>query len=378
MLDIKVPELPESVADATVAKWHKNIGDSVSVGEKLLDLETDKVMLEIEAEESGIIESIAQQEGTVVKAGDFLASLKVGAVAVNIEKDEKLVVNEVSEVKSEVSHSPSVRKILHNNNLTGEEIVGSGKNNKLTKQDVEHFIVNGSSSRGPRRVPMSRLRAKVAERLNDSQKNAVILTTFNEVDLTEVIKLRAIYKEDFQKKHDIKLGFMSFFVKAVVMALKEFPIVNASVENQDILYHDYFDIGVAIAAPRGLVVPVIRDANNLSMAQIEKSIKNYAIQARENKLSIDDMTGGTFTITNGGTFGSMLSTPIINPPQSGILGMHNIVKRPVVINDQVVIRSMMYLALSYDHRIIDGSDSVRFLVMVKKLLEDPARLLLDV
>ena len=375
MVDIKVPALPESVADATVAKWYKSTGESVNVGEKLLDLETDKVMLEIEAEESGVIENILQQEGAVVKAGDVLASLKAGAVAVVAEK---VVEKQEKKVAVEASHTPSVRKILHDNDLTGDGIVGSGKNNKLTKQDVQNFIANSSVVRGPRRVPMSRLRAKVAERLNDSQKNAVILTTFNEVDLTEVIKLRSQYKDEFQKKHDIKLGFMSFFVKAVVMALKDFPIVNASVEGQDILYHDYFDIGVAIAAPRGLVVPVIRDADSLSMAQIEKAIKNYALQAKENKLSIDDMTGGTFTITNGGTFGSMLSTPIINPPQSGILGMHNIVKRPVVINDQVVIRSMMYLALSYDHRIIDGSDSVRFLVMVKKLLEDPARLLLDI
>ena len=375
MVDIKVPALPESVADATVAKWYKSTGESVNVGEKLLDLETDKVMLEIEAEESGVIENILQQEGAVVKAGDVLASLKAGAVAVVAEK---VLEKQEKKVAVEASHTPSVRKILHDNDLTGDGIVGSGKNNKLTKQDVQNFIANSSAVRGPRRVPMSRLRAKVAERLNDSQKNAVILTTFNEVDLTEVIKLRSQYKDEFQKKHDIKLGFMSFFVKAVVMALKDFPIVNASVEGQDILYHDYFDIGVAIAAPRGLVVPVIRDADSLSMAQIEKAIKNYALQAKENKLSIDDMTGGTFTITNGGTFGSMLSTPIINPPQSGILGMHNIVKRPVVINDQVVIRSMMYLALSYDHRIIDGSDSVRFLVMVKKLLEDPARLLLDI
>jgi 2-oxoglutarate dehydrogenase E2 component (dihydrolipoamide succinyltransferase) len=375
MIDIKVPALPESVADATVAKWYKSSGDSVNVGEKLLDLETDKVMLEIEAEESGIIENILQQEGAVVKAGDLLASLKAGAVAVVAEK---IVEKQEEKVGVDALHTPSVRKILHDNDLTGEGIVGSGKNNKLTKQDVQNFIANSSTVRGPRRVPMSRLRAKVAERLNDSQKNAVILTTFNEVDLTEVIKLRSQYKDEFQKKHDIKLGFMSFFVKAVVMALKDFPIVNASVDGQDILYHDYFDIGVAIAAPRGLVVPVIRDADSLSMAQIEKAIKNYALQAKENKLSIDDMTGGTFTITNGGTFGSMLSTPIINPPQSGILGMHNIVKRPVVINDQVVIRSMMYLALSYDHRIIDGSDSVRFLVMIKKLLEDPARLLLDI
>ena len=403
MNQVCVPELPESVADATVAKWYKNIGDVVAVGDQLVDLETDKVMLEIESDFAGVLAEISEQEGAVVTAGTVLANISesegshASENSAPADSPASLTVQSTHEASSrEVQkHSPTIRRLLQENSLAAHDIQGSGKGGRLTKKDVLQHLAStqvddtvsaeqsGSSEVQvmpgvPRRVPMSRLRARVAERLNESQKNAVILTTFNEVDMSAVMALRKKYQDLFQKKHDIKLGFMSFFVKATVEALKAFPIVNAAVDGQDILYHDYFDIGVAIAAPRGLVVPVIRGADTLSMAQIEQKIKDYALQARDNKLSLDDMTGGTFTITNGGTFGSMMSTPIINPPQSGILGMHNIVKRPVVVDDNIVVRPMMYLALSYDHRIVDGSDSVRFLVTIKQLLEDPARLLINV
>lgn len=381
MSDILVPDLPESVADATVAKWYKSEGDFLSVGDKLVDLETDKVMLEIEVETAGSLSEILKKEGDVVTAAEVLAKVDTSVKQAETDGVQDKPLKDV-----ELVQRPSVRRLVEENNLNVDQIPATGKNNKITKNDVANFMNKSNDSvevaavaKGePRRVPMSRLRAKVAERLNESQTNAVILTTFNEVDLSAVINLRKQYQESFQAKYDTKLGFMSFFVKAAVQALAEFPIINASVDGQDILYHDYFDVGVAIAAPRGLVVPVIRRANLLSMADIEKSIKNYAFQARDNKLSIEDMTGGTFTITNGGTFGSMLSTPIINPPQSAILGMHNIVERAVVVNKEIVVRPMMYLALSYDHRIIDGSDSVKFLVMIKQLLEDPARLVLNV
>lgn len=424
MTDMIVPELPESVSDATVAAWYKSEGESVTAGETLIDLETDKVMLELEAEVSGVLGPVLKPVGSVVVAGEVLGVIQVGdAVATTTVLPSKAdaAPSETEAVQPAVEspvstqpvapmtqrqlqkHSPTVRRLLQAHQLTGHEMVGTGKAGRLTKEDVQRYLAAPSASvevvqsapapsaqqpvqpssaasgaRAPRRVPMSRLRARVAERLGESQKNAVILTTFNEVDMSAIMALRKRYQPEFQAKHDIKLGLMSFFVRATVEALKAFPIVNASVEGQDILYHEYFDVGVAIASPRGLVVPVIRDVDQLSMAEIERSIKDFAMQAKDNKLTVESLTGGTFTVTNGGTFGSMLSTPIINPPQSAILGMHNMVKRPVVVDDQVVIRPMMYLALSYDHRIIDGSDSVRFLVMIKDLLEDPTRLILGI
>ena len=405
MTDIIVPELPESVSDATVAQWYKAEGDPVQAGETLIDLETDKVMLEIEATETGVLGKIEQPVGAVVTPGQVLGQLAVGEVAAvqsspqqSTEVNEPVLSSSANSDEADLTrqlqkHSPTVRRLLQANGLTGQQIKGTGKSGRLTKEDVESYLKQqkapSTSSetqstatmspavRAPRREPMSRLRQRVAERLSESQKNAVILSTFNEVDMSAIMNLRARYQPEFQDKHGVKLGLMSFFVRAVVQALKAFPIINASVEGQDILYHDYFDVGVAIAAPRGLVVPVIRDADQLSLAEIEKTIKHFAIQAKENQLTLESLTGGTFTVTNGGTFGSMLSTPIINPPQSAILGMHNMVKRPVVVDDDIVIRPMMYLALSYDHRIIDGSDSVKFLVMIKSLLEDPARLILD-
>jgi 2-oxoglutarate dehydrogenase E2 component (dihydrolipoamide succinyltransferase) len=421
MTDMIVPELPESVSDATVAAWYKSEGESVTAGETLIDLETDKVMLELEAEVSGVLGQILKPAGSVVVSGELLGVIQAGEVVATVVPPETQTVQPAVEPQIEAKpvvpesksvarmgaqrklqkHSPTVRRLLQAHQLTGHEVMGTGKAGRLTKEDVQHYLAapsvsveavqspplssaqqsaqaSSASARAPRRVPMSRLRARVAERLGESQKNAVILTTFNEVDMSAIMTLRKRYQPEFQAKHEIKLGLMSFFVRATVEALKAFPIVNASVEGQDILYHEYFDLGVAIASPRGLVVPVIRDVDQLSMAEIERSIKDFAMQAKDNKLTVESLTGGTFTVTNGGTFGSMLSTPIINPPQSAILGMHNMVKRPVVVDDQVVIRPMMYLALSYDHRIIDGSDSVRFLVMIKDLLEDPTRLILGI
>ena len=423
MTDMIVPELPESVSDATVAAWYKSEGESVTAGETLIDLETDKVMLELEAEVSGVLGQILKPAGSVVVSGEVLGVIQVGDAVATVVPPETDAVQPAVEPPIEAQpvasaaqpvapagaqrqlqkHSPTVRRLLQAHQLTGHEVVGTGKAGRLTKEDVQRYLAapsvsveavqsapvssapqlaqpssTASGARAPRRVPMSRLRARVAERLGESQKNAVILTTFNEVDMSAIMALRKRYQPEFQAKHEIKLGLMSFFIRATVEALKAFPIVNASVEGQDILYHEYFDVGVAIASPRGLVVPVIRDVDQLSMAEIERSIKDFAMQAKDHKLTVESLTGGTFTVTNGGTFGSMLSTPIINPPQSAILGMHNMVKRPVVVDDQVVIRPMMYLALSYDHRIIDGSDSVRFLVMIKDLLEDPTRLILGI
>ncbi len=403
-IEIKVPTLPESVADAQISKWYKNEGDYIERNENLVDLETDKVMLEVPSPQAGIIEKIVAPTGSTVTSGQLMAIIKEGAAKADNKaalKTEAQTENTKEVAESADDLSPAVRRMVAENNIDIKAVKGSGKNGRLTKEDVEAYLnsksapgsnsasssasVKASSTtaalsaaREDKRVPMSRLRARIAERLVEVQTQAALLTTFNEVNMKPIMDLRATYKDRFEKSHKVRLGFMSFFVKAVVEALKRFPIVNASIDGNDIIYHNYYDVGIAVSSPRGLVVPIVRDADTLSMAQIEKTILDYAVKAKEGKLEMDDMTGGTFTITNGGTFGSMLSTPIINPPQSAILGMHNIVQRPVVINDEIVIRPIMYLALSYDHRIIDGRDSVSFLVAIKELLEDPARLLLEI
>lgn len=394
-IEVKVPVLPESVADATIAAFHKKVGEKVSRDENLLDLETDKVVLEVPAPADGILTEILFKPGDTVVSGQVLAVISEGTAATAAPvQEEKSAVS----AKEDQLTSPVVRRMMAENDVQPGQIQGSGKDGRISKEDVIAFIESKRNvvsqaipakstatpapvAMGPReerRVPMTRLRAKIAERLLQAQHNAAMLTTFNEVNLKAVMDLRAQYKDSFEKKHGVKLGFMSFFTKAVVESLKRFPAVNASIDDQDIVYHGFYDIGIAVSTERGLVVPVIRDADEMSMAQIEIAINEAATKARQGKLSMEEMQGGTFTITNGGVFGSLLATPIINPPQTGILGMHKIQDRPVVENGQIVIRPMMYLALSYDHRLIDGKDSVQFLVSVKELLEDPARLLLNI
>ncbi len=395
--DIKVPVLPESVADAVVAKWYKKPGDAVSRDEKLVDLETDKVMLEVPAVADGVLAEIIKNEGDVVKAEEILGRISAGegkaAASKPVAVEEPKVVaasvktSSASEaITSELS--PSLRRMITEKNIDVTKIQGTGKGGRIVKEDIEKFLQAPTSTssaesvvageRTEKRVPMSRLRAKIAERLVAAQHNAAMLTTFNEINLQKVIDLRTHYKDQFEKTHGVKLGFMSFFVKAVVEALKRFPAVNASIDGTDVIYHGYFDIGIAVSTPRGLVVPVLRDADQLSMAGVEKGINDYAVRARDGKLELEEMTGGTFTITNGGVFGSMLSTPILNPPQSAILGMHKITQRAMVEDGNIVIRPMMYVALSYDHRIIDGRESVGFVVAIKELLEEPSLLLLDI
>jgi len=407
-IEVRVPQLPESVADATLVAWHKKPGDAVSRDENLVDLETDKVVLEVPAPAAGVIRELKVQNGATVTSGQVLALLDEGAVAAASAKAVPAAAEVAGKpaVKEEAAGAkatgtdklaPSVRRLVEEHKLDAGTIPGSGRDGRITKGDVlAHMApkVGGVSTgadaapaaagsaaiagRAERRVPMTRLRARVAERLVQAQSTAAMLTTFNEVDLKAVNELRARYKERFEKEHGARLGFMSFFVKACVEALRRFPIVNASVDGNDIVYHEYYDVGVAVSTDRGLVVPVLRDADAMTFGEIEKSVVAYATKAREGTLTIDEITGGTFTITNGGVFGSLLSTPILNMPQSAILGMHKIQERPVVVNGEVVVRPMMYLALSYDHRIIDGRDSVQFLVAVKEALEDPARLLLQV
>lgn len=404
-IEVKVPALPESVADATIATWHKKVGDKVSRDENIVDLETDKVVLEVPAPADGVLQEIFFQQGATVQSGALLARIganvaaSVTTGAATVEATVQATVNTDNDDKAA---SPVVRRMMAEHDLQPAQIVGSGKDGRITKEDVVSYIelnrektANNAPAatsstpatavsmspvglREERRVPMTRMRAKIAERLVQAQHNAAMLTTFNEVNLKAVMDVRARYKDSFEKKHGVKLGFMSFFTKAVVEALKRFPAVNASIDGQDIVYHGYYDIGIAVSTERGLVVPVVRDADNLGMADIERVIGEAASRARLGKLSMEEMQGGTFTITNGGVFGSLLATPIINPPQTGILGMHKIEDRPVVENGQIVIRPMMYLALSYDHRLIDGRESVQFLVCVKELLEDPSRLLLNV
>ena len=402
-IEIKVPDLPESVADATIATWHKQPGDRVERDEVIVDIETDKVVLEVPAPEAGILEAIIEDAGATVLGQQLIGRLKVGAVAGEATKEKTASNDAKADDKADSkadskgdddSLSPAVRRLVAEHNVDVANVSGSGKGGRITKEDVEAFIKDGGKKAAPaaakavvelplgerteKRVPMSRLRKRVAERLLEAKNTTAMLTTFNEVNMGPIMALRKQYQEVFEKRHGVRLGFMSFYVKAVVESLKRFPEVNASLDGEDIVYHNYFDVSIAVSTPRGLVTPVLRDCDRLSLADIEKTIKELAIKGRDGKLTVDDMTGGNFTITNGGVFGSLMSTPIINPPQSAILGMHKIEDRPMAVNGEVVIQPMMYLALSYDHRMIDGRESVSFLVSIKELLEDPTRLLLDV
>jgi len=417
-IEIKVPALPESVSDATLASWHKKVGESVERDENLVDLETDKVVLEVPAPAAGIIKELRVEDGATVTAGDVLAILEEGDGAgsgaakddaearaddddeeVRDESEEETTTRAARKTSGPVKTSPAVRRLLEEHDLDATMVTGSGKDGRLTKADVMAFLKGDDSSnvsageattqavategvvgpeRSEKRVPMSRLRARIAERLVEAQHTAAMLTTFNEVDLTEVMALRSRYRDTFEKKHGVRLGFMSFFAKAAVEALKKFPVVNASVDGNDILYHNYYDIGIAVSSDRGLLVPVIRDVDQMSFAEFEAALGTMASKAQDGSISIEDLTGGTFTITNGGIFGSMMSTPILNQPQSAILGMHSIQQRPMVVNGEIVARPMMYLALTYDHRIIDGKEAVQFVVSIKEQLEDPGRLLLQV
>lgn len=407
--EIIVPALGESVKEATVAKWLKNIGDEVAVDEPLVELETDKVTLEVNAKSAGVLKEITVQTGGNVEVGAVLGSIAEGSAgATKAEKAKTPSKTEKAEAPKEPKAqqaaskpasndtflSPAVRKIADDNNLNASDIEGTGRDGRITKGDVLEALKapaaktpaqTAKAPSGPRdnaareeRVKMTRLRQRIAERLKEAQNTAAMLTTFNEIDMSHVIALRNQYKEGFEKKHGIKLGFMSFFVKAAIQALKDFPAVNAEIDGTDIVYKNYYDIGVAVSTPTGLVVPVVRDADVKSFAGIEKEIGDLGLRARDGKLGLEELTGGTFTITNGGVFGSLLSTPIINPPQSAILGMHATKERAVVVNGQVVARPMMYVALSYDHRIVDGKEAVSFLVRIKDAIEDPQRLLLDV
>jgi 2-oxoglutarate dehydrogenase E2 component (dihydrolipoamide succinyltransferase) len=389
LIDVKVPQLSESVSEATLLNWHKQAGEHVNEGENLIDIETDKVVLELPAIKSGKLLNVLKRDGQKVESGEVIAQIDTAVAA----EPKAVLASSPAVMESAGSPvlSPSVRKLLHEQGIDAGQLQGSGKNGRVTREDVLQVVqqnvplpsapISGvvvpAGERAEQRVPMTRIRQRIAERLLQSQANAAILTTFNEVNMQPVMDLRARYKDKFEKKHGVKLGFSSFFVKAAVHALQKFPIVNASVDGTDIIYHGYFDIGVAIGSERGLVVPIIRDADKLSFAEIEKRIADFAARAKDGKLGMEELSGGTFSITNGGVFGSMLSTPIINPPQSAILGIHATKDRPVAENGQVVIRPMNYLALSYDHRIIDGREAVQFLVAIKEFLEYPGQVLLD-
>ncbi|QKF52520.1 2-oxoglutarate dehydrogenase complex dihydrolipoyllysine-residue succinyltransferase [Pseudomonas graminis] len=412
-IEIKAPSFPESVADGTVATWHKKPGDAVKRDDLIVDIETDKVVLEVLAEADGVLGAIVAEEGATVLSNQLLGSIEAGgaaaapaaaapaaAASAPAAAPAQAAAAPAASGDEDAIGAPAARKLAEENGINLSSVKGTGKDGRVTKEDVVAAIeakksapaaapaakpaaaaapVAAVGDRTEKRVPMTRLRAKVAERLVEAQSNMAMLTTFNEVDMTEVMALRSKYKDLFEKSHNgVRLGFMSFFVKAATEALKRYPAVNASIDGTDIVYHGYADVGVAVSSDRGLVVPVLRNAEQMSLAEIEGGIATFGKKARDGKLSIDEMTGGTFTITNGGTFGSMMSTPIVNPPQAAILGMHNILQRPMAINGQVVIRPMMYLALSYDHRLIDGKEAVTFLVTIKNLLEDPARLLLDI
>lgn len=415
IIEVKVPQLSESVAEATLLQWHKKEGESVGRDENLIDVETDKVVLELPAPAAGVITQIIKGDGTTVVAGEIIAIIDTEAVAKTSPTEVSAApvtvsAETVAQASAPVSSSaagiamPAAAKMLSDNNMTTAQVAGSGKDGRVIKGDVINAlaakpvavaplavatakpalqqvtspIALNLGDRAEERVPMSRLRARIAERLLQSQQTNAILTTFNEVNMQPVMDLRTKYKDKFEKEHGVKLGFMSFFVKAAVAALKKYPIINASIDGNDVVYHGYFDIGIAVGSPRGLVVPILRNVDQMSIADIEKKIVEFGQKAKEGKLTLDDLTGGTFTISNGGTFGSMLSTPIINPPQAAILGVHATKDRAVVENGQIVIRPMNYLAMSYDHRLIDGREAVLGLVAMKDALEDPARLLLDI
>lgn len=412
-IEIKAPTFPESVQDGSIATWHKKPGESVSRDELIVDIETDKVVLEVVAPADGSLSEILKEEGDTVLSNEVIAKFEEGAAGAKSESKDDSSEDKKSEEKAAddsgktVSSddgdkllSPAARKMADENNIDPNSVPGTGKDGRVTKEDVANFVKSGGSKsaqpkssaaateaevpaapagdRAEKRVPMTRLRKRIAERLLEASNTTAMLTTFNEVNMQPVMELRKKYKEMFKEKHNTNLGFMSFFTKATCMALQEWPAVNASLDGNDIVYNDFCDISIAVSSPKGLVVPIIRNAESLSFDQIEKEVVRLAVKARDGKLTIEEMTGGTFTLTNGGIFGSMMSTPIINAPQAAILGMHNIVERAVVENGQIVVRPMMYLALSYDHRIIDGRESVSFLVRIKQLLEDPSRLLLGV
>lgn len=407
-IEILVPDLPESVADATVATWHKKVGDTVKRDEVIVEIETDKVVLEVPALSDGVLAEVVQAEGETVVSKQLLGKISTAQEG-DVSSETLKATNEPTpsdrqHAAIENSHNhnadqgPAIRRLLAEHDLQADQIQGSGVGGRLTREDIEREIAKRQalqakqdaateqntistvaySARSEKRVPMTRLRKRIAERLLEAKNSTAMLTTFNEVDMQPIMTLRKTYGEKFEKQHGVRLGFMSFYIKAVVEALKRYPEVNASIDGDDVVYHNYFDISIAVSTPRGLVTPVLRDCDKLSMAEIEKQIKALAEKGRDGKLTVEDLTGGNFTITNGGVFGSLMSTPIINPPQSAILGMHAIKERPIALNGQVVIRPMMYLALSYDHRLIDGRESVGFLVTIKELLEDPTRLLLEI
>lgn len=402
-VDILVPDLPESVADATVATWHKKPGDKVNRDDVLVEIETDKVVLEVPASEAGTLDVLLEDEGATVASRQILGRIRLGNSSgmPTEEKSQSAQPTPAQRATASLNDennealSPAIRRLIAANDLDATKIKGSGVGGRITREDVEAHLATQQKSvaepvapvaapqpvlagRSEKRVPMTRLRKRVAERLLEAKNSTAMLTTFNEINMQPIMDLRTQYGEAFEKRHGVRLGFMSFYIKAVVEALKRFPEVNASIDGSDVIYHNYFDVSIAVSTPRGLVTPVLRDVDTLSMADTEKKIKELAIKGRDGKLTVDELTGGNFTITNGGVFGSLMSTPIINPPQSAILGMHAIKDRPMAVNGQVVILPMMYLALSYDHRLIDGRESVGFLVAVKEMLEDPARLLLDV
>ena len=407
-IEILVPDLPESVADATVATWHKKVGDTVKRDEVIVEIETDKVVLEVPALSDGVLAEVVQAEGETVVSKQLLGKISTAqegdVSSATLKATNEPTPSDRQNAAIENSHNhnadqgPAIRRLLAEHDLQADQIQGSGVGGRLTREDIEREIAKRQalqakqeaateqntistvaySARSEKRVPMTRLRKRIAERLLEAKNTTAMLTTFNEVDMQPIMTLRKTYGEKFEKQHGVRLGFMSFYIKAVVEALKRYPEVNASIDGDDVVYHNYFDISIAVSTPRGLVTPVLRDCDKLSMAEIEKQIKVLAEKGRHGKLTVEDLTGGNFTITNGGVFGSLMSTPIINPPQSAILGMHAIKERPIALNGQVVIRPMMYLALSYDHRLIDGRESVGFLVTIKELLEDPTRLLLEI
>ncbi|PWW04927.1 2-oxoglutarate dehydrogenase complex dihydrolipoyllysine-residue succinyltransferase [Mangrovibacter plantisponsor] len=397
-VDILVPDLPESVADATVATWHKKPGDAVTRDEVLVEIETDKVVLEVPAAADGVLDAVLEAEGTTVTSRQILGRLREGnssgkeTSAKADEKESTPAQRHTADLEEQTNDalSPAIRRLLSEHDLDASAIKGTGVGGRITREDVEKHLAKApaaaavpavepvAGNRSEKRVPMTRLRKRVAERLLEAKNSTAMLTTFNEVNMKPIMDLRKQYGEAFEKRHGIRLGFMSFYVKAVVEALKRYPEVNASIDGDDVVYHNYFDVSMAVSTPRGLVTPVLRDVDTLGMADVEKRIKELAVKGRDGKLTVEDLTGGNFTITNGGVFGSLMSTPIINPPQSAILGMHAIKDRPMAVDGKVEILPMMYLALSYDHRLIDGRESVGFLVAIKEMLEDPTRLLLDV
>lgn len=383
-IEVKVPMLPESITDATVSTWHKKAGDRVSRDENIVDLETDKVMLEVPSPTDGIIKEIIKPTGSTVQAQEVIAVIDA------VSADQKATEQKAAPAAKAAAPAqaaaavatppmgPAVRRVVAENDIDVSQVTGTGKGGRITKENALAAMTLPTGARPEKRVPMTRIRARIAERLLEVTQNTAMLTTFNEINMAPVMELRARYREKFEKKYKVRLGFMSFFVRACVEALKRSPVVNSSIDGNDVVYHGYYDVGVAVSTDRGLVVPVLRDADQMSMAEIEAKIAEAAEKARTGKLTMEEMQGGTFTITNGGVFGSLMATPIVNAPQCAILGMHKIQERPVVENGQIVIRPMMYVALSYDHRLIDGKESVTFLVTIKELLEDPARLLLEI